>query len=75
MWVIGMTHRSDAAKSVIQNHIFCKFCVGGNMKFKNFDFIELQIKNAIDWYACHQYCDSRIRNNADVLKIEHMQLL
>jgi len=33
-----MTHRSDAMKSVIQNHILTKFCVGGDMKFKNFDF-------------------------------------
>ena len=29
-----MTHRSDAMKSVIQNHILTKFCVGGDIKFK-----------------------------------------
>ena len=75
MWVNGMTHRSDAVKSVIQNHILSKFCVGGDMKFKNFGFIEFKIKIAIDWYAYHQYCGSRIWNIADVLKIEHTHLL
>ena len=73
MWVIDVTHRSDAVKSVIQNHILSKFCVGGDIKFKKFDFIELKIKIAIDWYAYHQYRDSRIKNIADVLKIEHTQ--
>ena len=31
-----MTHRSDAVKSVIQNHTFSKFCVGGDMKIQKF---------------------------------------
>ena len=43
-----MTHRSDAMKSVIQNHILTKFCVGDAMKLKNFDFIEFKIEIAID---------------------------
>ena len=75
MWVIGMTHRSDAMKSMIQNHIFSKFCVGGIMNFKNFDCIGFKIQIAIDWYVFYQYCDSRISNIANVLKIEHTQLL
>ena len=30
------------------DHILSKFCVGGDMKFKIFDFIEFKIKIAID---------------------------
>jgi len=51
MWVIAMTHSSDAVKSIVQNHILSNFCVGVLIKFKNFDFTELEIKFAIDWYA------------------------
>jgi len=51
MWVIAMIHRSDAVKSVVQNHILSNFCVGVVIKFKNFDLTEFEIKFAIDWYA------------------------
>ena len=43
-----MTHRSDAVKSVVQNHILSNFCVGVVIKFKNIDLIEFEIKFAID---------------------------
>ena len=42
-----MTRSSDAVKSVIQNHILSTFCVGVDIKFKNFDSTEFEIKFAI----------------------------
>ena len=43
-----MTHSSDAEKSFVQNHILSNFCVGVVIKFKNFDFTEIEIKFAVD---------------------------
>ena len=39
-----MTHRSDAVKSVTQKHILSKFCVGGDIKLKNFNLQFNEIK-------------------------------
>ena len=70
---MDMTQFHSAIRLNIRNHYDSNFCVGRKWNFKNFYIIEIKIKFAFEWYAYHNYCCSRIRNIAKVVKIEHAQ--
>ena len=73
MWVINMTHLKYARKSEFSDRDFQIFAWAFQLKFKNVNLNEFEIKFPIEWYVYYAYFISRIRNIEDVLKIEHTQ--
>ena len=70
-----MTYFKDATKFEFPDRNFQIFAQTFVANVKNFYATGFKIKFPIEWYASFGYCTPRIRNIADVLKIEHMQLL
>ena len=73
MWVKNMTHFKDATEFEFPDRNFQIFARALISKVKNFYGTEFEIKFPIEWYASHAYCTPKIRNIADVPKIERMQ--